>query len=34
MRDAAASELLTLLPMLRRLPRRADQISARSHADG
>jgi len=28
LRDAAATELLTLLPMLRRLPRRADQISA------
>ena len=28
LRDAATSELLTLLPMLRRLPRRADQISA------
>lgn len=27
-RDAATSELVTLLPMLRRLPRRADQISA------
>ena len=26
--DAAASELVTLLPMLRRLPRRADQITA------
>ena len=28
LRDAATTELLTLLPMLRRLPRRADQISA------
>jgi ubiquinone biosynthesis protein len=28
LRDAAAGELLTLLPVLRRLPRRADQISA------
>ena len=28
LRDAAASELLTLLPMLRKLPRRADRISA------
>lgn len=28
MRDTATSELLTLLPMLRRLPRRADQITA------
>jgi len=28
LRDAATSELLTLLPVLRRLPRRADQISA------
>jgi ubiquinone biosynthesis protein len=28
LRDAAASELLTLLPMLRRLPRRADRITA------
>jgi len=28
LRDAATSELLTLLPMLRRLPRRADRISA------
>src|SRR5499425_2715444 len=28
LRDAATGELLTLLPVLRRLPRRADQISA------
>jgi ubiquinone biosynthesis protein len=28
LRDAAASELLTLLPMLRKLPRRADRITA------
>jgi len=28
LRDAATGELLTLLPMLRRLPRRADRISA------
>lgn len=28
LRDAATAELLTLLPVLRRLPRRADQISA------
>ena len=28
LRDAAAGELLTLLPMLRKLPRRADRITA------
>lgn len=28
LRDAASAELLTLLPMLRKLPRRADRISA------
>ncbi len=28
LRDAAAGELLTLLPMLRKLPRRADKITA------
>ena len=28
LRDAAAGELLTILPMLRRLPRRADRITA------
>jgi ubiquinone biosynthesis protein len=33
LRDAAASELLTLLPMLRKLPRRADRITA-ALADG
>ena len=33
LRDAVASELLTLLPMLRKLPRRADRITA-ALADG